>query len=464
MPDKTTFWPGRSVCPVCLDVIDARVIEVDKRIVQVKECPAHGRFEEPIYSNATDYKSAVSVTRPGKSPARRLGQVQQGCPHDCGLCSAHRQHTCVGVIEITDECDLSCPVCYADSRSSYTIPLDTVKEMIDTYVSCEPDAEVLQISGGEPTSHPQILEIMRYAADQGISFILLNTNGVRLADPRFAHALADAMRRPNGRSQKTAIYLQFDGLDDSVYRRLRGVPLLDIKMRTLANCREVGLQVTLVPTIVRGVNLDSIGRLVELALGDDNIKMVNFQPVAATGRFTVDRPERVTISELLDELEQQTAGALHKDSFMNIPCPHPTCSVCSYVYKQGKEIVELTGLIDTVAYLEYVSDRALPHAGLTADLKKASESLFSMSAVMGSRKIADALCAFCGVKIPKIREMIDGVTLISAHAFMDAWNFDLDRAQKCCVTQILPDGKMVPFCVYNVLHRGRTPARLEPSL
>jgi uncharacterized radical SAM superfamily Fe-S cluster-containing enzyme len=261
---------------------------------------------------------------------------------------------------------------------------------------------------------------------------------------------------------KPLIYLQFDGLTDETYIALRGRALLDIKMRALENCREFGMNVTLVPTIVKGVNDNEIGAIIDLALKDNNIKMVNFQPSAMTGRYELnnDEEKRITIPEVLDEIDRQTHGKLTKKSFINIPCPYPTCSVCTYVYKKGEEVLSLTELFDVDSYMEYIVNRTIPDDSLVLEVNEAIDSLLSMSSVMGSESSESALCLSCGFEIPNIAELMDNITLISIHAFMDEYNFDLKRAQKCCVTEILPDGKMIPFCVYNMLYRDK----LKPTL
>jgi uncharacterized radical SAM superfamily Fe-S cluster-containing enzyme len=333
--------------------------------------------------------------------------------------------------------------------------------MIDLYVKCEGEPEVLQISGGEPTIHPDIIHILEYAHGKGIKYPMLNTNGIKLADWDCAKRISDTAQDEDSFVKKPLIFLQFDGLSDETYLKLRGEKLLDIKMKALENCSKLGMNVTLVPTIVKGVNEHEIGAIINYALNDPNIKMVNFQPSTMTGRYEINdiSEERLTIPDILKEIEVQTKGKLKRSSFINIPCPHPTCSVCTYVYKHGEKELVLTELFDLKDYMNYIVNRTVPDDRLVSDINLAIDSLLSMSAVMGGARTREALCTSCGISIPDISELVDGVTLISVHAFMDEHSFDLKRAKKCCVTEILPNGQMIPFCVYNIKYRKK----LQPT-
>jgi uncharacterized radical SAM superfamily Fe-S cluster-containing enzyme len=454
--DERLWETSQSICPECKVVIPCDIVFKENRVYMKKSCENHGDFEVMIYGNAQDYIDSERYNKPGAKPLHYQGEVSKGCPEDCGICKDHKQHTCVGVIEITDSCNLSCPVCFADSKNEFIIPLEKVKEMIDLYVKCEGEPEVLQISGGEPTQHPNIIEILEYAGKKGIKYPMLNTNGIKLADREFAQRISQTIK-DNSHVGKPLIYLQFDGVSDDTYWALRGKPLLDMKMKALENCREFGMNVTLVPTIVKGINEYEIGAIIDMALKDNNIKMVNFQPSTSTGRYELgkDDDKRITIPEVLDEIEQQSYGKLTKKSFINIPCPYPTCSVCTYVFKKGDEVISLTELFDVDSYMEYIVNHTIPDEGIVDEVNGALDSLLSMSSVVGSEKSESALCLSCGMKIPNIPELMDNITLISVHAFMDEYNFDLKRAQKCCVTEILPNGKMIPFCVYNIIYRKK---------
>ena len=454
---------SKSLCPKCSRVVDCWLCEVDGRVVMDKTCPDHGAFQTLVSSDAEQYVQRARFERPGKEPLKRMGTIGRGCPEDCGLCPDHRQHTCVGVIEITDRCNLECPVCFADSGGTTDLPLETVKGMIDLLVECEGAPEVLQISGGEPTMHPDLLEILRYAGEAGVRYPMLNTNGLRLANPTFARAVSQTVPGEGSAVGTPVIYLQFDGVTDETYEALRGRPMLAEKLQAIDNCREAGMSVVLVPTIVKGVNCHEMGAIIELALHDPAIKGVNFQPVARVGRYDLDddRDDVMTIPDVISAIEEQTEGEIGAASFVAIPCPHPACSVCSYVYCDDESTVTLLDLVDTDMFMSYMADQAVPFGQVISETLESVGGAFSVPDVLGADVLTGLSCCPSGISLPNVRELIDRVTLVTVHAFMDANNFDLERAQKCCVTEVLPDGRMVPFCVYNTLQRREGPDGLE---
>ena len=253
------------------------------------------------------------------------------------------------------------------------------------------------------------------------------------------------------------IYLQFDGLNDEIYKEIRGKPLLELKMKAIENCREFGMNIILVPTIIKGINDKEIGKIVDFAFKDKNIKGVNFQPSTTVGRYEIqyNEKERLTIPDVLNEIEIQTNGLLKKDSFINIPCPFPTCSAITYVYKKNDEFIVLTDQFDMDDYMEYIVNRFLPTSNIGNEINDSIDNLLSMSAVPGSEKSTNSITCSCGINIPKIKGLLDNIKVISVHAFMDKFDFDLRRAKKCCVTEILPNGQMIPFCVYNTHYREK---------
>jgi uncharacterized radical SAM superfamily Fe-S cluster-containing enzyme len=451
---NATFLPRetRSLCPVCREVVNAVLEDRNGRVVMSKTCADHGSFETVVSSDAAHYVDAARYERPGKEPLHRLGTVERGCPYDCGLCEAHRQHTCVGVIEVTSVCDLGCSVCFADTSEGSHLPLDTVKGMVDTLIECEGEVEVLQISGGEPTTHPDIMEIVEYAGAAGVTYPMVNTNGVRLADPDFARVLAGTVPTGSSSVGLPVVYLQFDGVTDQVYEALRGEPLLDLKLEAIDNCRANGMSVVLVPTVVGGVNDHQLGAILEFALSDPAIKGVNYQPAARVGRYDVPGKSPMTIPEVLKAIEAQTRGEVGTDSFVTVPCPHPACSVASYVYHDDEVTATLLDLVDTDLFMGHMADQAVPFGQMVSETIESAAEVLEMADMVGE-EIMGLACCPTGIRVPPVRELIDRVTLVTVHAFMDPTNFDLERASKCCVTEVLPDGKMVPFCVHNNLRR-----------
>lgn len=449
---------SKSVCPECLKVIDCQKVICNNRVFLRKNCPEHGCFDVLVYSNASDYVSTIKSNIPGSKPLHFQNTVSKGCPLDCGLCEEHKQHTCVGIIEINDNCNLNCPVCFADSKNRFSLSFNKVKEMIDFYCECEKEPEVLQISGGEPTLHPDILKILEYMGQKNILYPVLNTNGIAFADINFAKRVASTIKSDRSGNGKLIIYIQFDGFDGNTYETIRGKSLVDIKMKALDNCEKLGMSVVLVSTVIKGVNDHEIGSIINLAMEKQYIKAVNFQPVALTGRYELenDPEERMTIPDILNEVEQQTGGILRKTDFTSVPCPHPTCSVSSYIYNHNGKMFSLNKFLNSDTYRKYLVDRTIVNPEIMANIKRpinVLNMLLRKNNTCCSDDSGKCDCTFLPGMLSSSGEIMENITIISVHAFMDEYNFDVERAKKCCITEILPNGQMIPFCVYNILYR-----------
>ncbi|TKJ29983.1 MAG: radical SAM protein [Chloroflexi bacterium B3_Chlor] len=442
----------RSLCPECGRVVDAQVLIRDGNVTMRRRCPLHGWHEALISSDADWYLKSLKYDKPGAIPHHYATSVREGCPFDCGLCPKHQQHTCVGVIEITNRCNLECPTCFADSglaRSDrgHDLSLAQVEAILDRFLETEGQPEVVQISGGEPTIHPQLLEILAAAKARDIRHVMLNTNGLRLAqDAEFVDRLAH---------YEPVIYLQFDGLRASTYEELRGLDLRAVKEEALEHLAEAGLHAMLVPTVVRGVNEDEIGDILRFGLNHPAVVGINYQPVTFAGRCLNHRDpfNRITLPDVLHALETQTEGLFQVSDFFPVPCPHPTCSACTYAFLHGDEVIPIPRTLNVDDYLDFISNRTLPD--LSAEIEPVVESLWSMAAVMGSDKTTDNLvCATCGIEAAMSLDpehLKEHFFAIQVHGFMDEHSFDLKRLMKCCVHQLLPDGRAVPFCAYNNL-------------
>ena len=299
----------RSVCPRCLDTIDAQVLLRDGHVIMRKECPAHGWFESLLSSDAQMYLDSLPYNKPGTDPLGYSTQVVDGCPKDCGLCPDHKQHTCLGLIEVNSHCNLDCPICFADAQPGFSLSMGQVERMLDCFIELE--GEVVQFSGGEPTIHPEILPMLRMAKDKGVKVVMLNTNGIRIAkDERFLSGLTDV---------GPTIYLQFDGFSTQTHEAIRGRDLLETKLKALDRLAEAGLDAVLVPAIEKGVNHDEIGDIVRFGLDHPAVRGVAFQPVTHSGRFTAFDPlDRETVADVVHGIAEQTSGTFVESDF--IPC------------------------------------------------------------------------------------------------------------------------------------------------
>ena len=301
---KTTIRDTRSICPVCLKNIPALLTRRENgQIFLEKTCPAHGFFETPVWQGRMDFESWLLETEP-LLPGSGLR-----CPEDCGICPEHEIGTCCALLEVTQRCNLRCKYCFADGGGGEDLPFDACKAAIREVVR-QCGQPLLQFSGGEPTLRGDLPELVRYAKEAGCSYTQVNTNGIRLAeDPEYAKRLAEA--------GLDIVFLQFDGTRDDIYRTLRGRDLLDLKLKAIEVCSALRIGVTLVPTVVRGVNDDNLGELVRLAARlAPGVRGIHFQPVSYFGRYPT-RPaagDRYTLDMLMTDIADQARIPL--ESFM----------------------------------------------------------------------------------------------------------------------------------------------------
>ncbi len=445
--DYVFFELTRSICPECRRSIDAHILLRDNKVYMRKRCPEHGLFEGLVYGDAQAYLSAARFNKPGTIPLAYSTHIQQGCPHDCGLCPDHQQHACLGIIEINSACNMECPLCFADAGAGFNLTLEEVEGILDHLVETEGNPEVVQFSGGEPSIHPQIIEMMKAAKKRNIRHVMLNTNGKRIADDDvFLRQLAEL---------HPSIYFQFDGFTPETYRVLRGEPdILPQKLRALDRLAEIGANVVLVPAVDRSVNLHEVGAIVAFGMKHPAVRGINFQPAFQSGRHGESDPmQRLTIPDILKALEEQTSGLLQVSDFVPVPCCFPTCNSVTYILKDGETVLPLTRVLNVEDYLDYITNRAVPD--LSEEIKAALEGLWSSSVVPGSDKAAQQLtlsCAACGLSDGlEVGTIAESIFMIMLQDFMDPWTFNQKNLMKCCKEILLPDGKQIPFCAYNTV-------------
>lgn len=436
----------RTLCPQCRRVVDGQVLFRENRVYLRRRCPEHGPFEALIYGDAEAYVANARFNKPGTIPLDFSTAVEQGCPHDCGLCPDHQQHACVGIIEVNSGCNMNCPLCFANAGAGFSLTLEEVEGILDRFVETEGEPDVVQFSGGEPTLHPRLLQMVRAANDRGIPLVMINTNGRRIAtDDAFLAELAEL---------KPTIYFQFDGFEEETYRVIRGEPdILPEKLRALDRLAEAGLPVVLVPAIERGVNDHEVGRIVQFGIEHPAVHGVNFQPAFHAGRFDGHDPlERVTIPDVHRWIEEQTDGQFLVSDFVPIPCCFPTCNSLTYAYvdEHTGVVTPLPRLLEVEDYLDYITNRAVPD--LNVELRAALEGLWSTASMPGSDRASRDLafsCAACDLPFQATRDFVDRFFMIMIQDFMDPWTFNQKNVMKCCKEFLLPDGKQIPFCAYN---------------
>jgi uncharacterized radical SAM superfamily Fe-S cluster-containing enzyme len=444
----------KSICPVCKVVVDAEVNIRDGRVILRKRCPEHGLFEALVYSDAELYMSQLRFNKPGTLPLEFQTEIRHGCPLDCGMCPDHKQHACLGVIEVNTGCNLDCPICFADSGhqpDGYSLRLEQVDFMLDRFVAAEGEPEVVQFSGGEPTIHPRILEFIALAQEKGVKKVMLNTNGLRISrDRRFAEELARL---------KPVVYLQFDGFELETHLVIRGKDLRDDKRRALERCAEGGIDVTLVAAVEKGVNEHEVGEIVRFGVSHPAVRAVALQPVTHSGRHVEFDPlERLTNADVMKLVAEQVPDWYMLDDFIPVPCCFPTCRSMSYALVDGDSLIPFTRLLDVEDYLDYVSNRVLPDP----DVRIALEKMFSSSATPGAER-ALLECEACGIDLSAALDDIGKhVFTLVVQDFQDPYTLNVRQLMKCCVVEIVPDGRLIPFCAYNsVGYREQVRAQLS---
>lgn len=452
---RTVIWKGGthglpagwertvSLCPECLATVPAAVRDEPSGVTMEKTCPEHGTFRAVISSDLPTYRRLSSAPRKVTTPAGARAERGEGCPSDCGLCPAHDQRTCLAVIEITSRCDLGCPVCLADCRpEGRDLEPAVVEAALRRLREVEGAAVCVQLSGGEPTGHPDLVEIVRRAAALGFGKLEIDTNGLALARDR---SLAERLREAG----LAGIYLQMDGVRPQTFEVIRGRDLLAEKLAALEHCRAAGLQVVLSVTVVPGVNDQSLWEMVRFGV-DHRLTGVNFQPVALSGRFPAalaGGPERFTLGHFLHAVERQSGGKLLARDLTPIPCPDTRCGVMAYALVHDGELVPLSRLLDEGHLLG-------PMADFTdwADLLRR----------LGPGAEGCGCDGPCGPPAERLGAMLGEADYFSigAHAMMDAYSFDWERARRCCVHELTPGGALIPFCLYNITYRrgGLRPA------
>jgi 7,8-dihydro-6-hydroxymethylpterin dimethyltransferase len=336
------FWgQTTSLCETCLQLVPAKIEIRDNEVWYQKRCPQHGAQTTLVSTDAAYWKLCKDYIKPGDRPLSLQSRTEYGCPYDCGLCPDHEQHSCLALIEINEHCNLACPVCFADSspaRSKH-LPLATIEHMLDTLIASEGEADLVQISGGEPTLHPDLFAILDAVRTRPVRHVMINTNGIRLArEPDFVARLAE-------RKRGLEIYLQFDSMKRDALMNLRGADLCGVRQQALENLERHGISTTLVATVKRGVNDDEIGAIVRHALEWRCVRGVTFQPVQDAGRnenFDKER-HRIVLSEIRERVIEES-GVFDGKDMIPLPCNLETISI-AYGLRNGRTVIPVMSFL-----------------------------------------------------------------------------------------------------------------------
>lgn len=445
-----------SICSTCFRKVEAKVAIENDRVFMIKRCLQHGPEKVLLSTDVEYYKRCREFLKPGETPLHWNTPIRYGCPYDCGLCADHEQHSCLTLIEVTDHCNLQCPICYAESsphRAQYR-SLEQIEAMMDRIVRNEGEPDIVQISGGEPTTHPNFFDILDLAKKKPIKHLMVNTNGVRIAQDRaFAERLASYM-------PAFEIYLQFDSFEAETLKELRGADLRRIREQAIAHLNEFNISTTLVVTLKKGLNDGEIGRIIQYGLKQRAVRGVTFQPIQAAGRLNEYDPatDRLTLSEVRRGIIEQS-GVFRDEDMVPVPC-HPDCLSMGYALKLGDEVVPLTGMIDPQVLLEGGRNTIVYERDET--LRSELFRLFSTahSPESSALSLKSLLCCLPMAAVPGSIGY-DNVFRVIIMQFLDPHNFDVRSVKKSCVHIVHPDGRIIPFDTYNMFYRDGKESLLE---
>jgi len=470
----------KSICPECFKVLDATIFEEDNKVYIKKECLEHGKFQDVYWSDYEQYQRAEKFRYDGEGLRNPRTKTEQDCPFDCGICPQHKSHTVLAIIDVTNRCNLKCPVCFANAATAGYVcqpSKEEVREMLENLRSNDPvPATALQFSGGEPTIREDLFELIRMAKELGFRHVEVNTNGLRLAQSvDYCRGLKEA--------GMSTIYLQFDGLSNEVYKFTRGCDLLEMKMKAIENCREAGINsMVLVVTLIKGVNDHQIGDIVRFAIQNfDVIRCINVQPVSLCGRLPEQERAkmRITIPDFTRLCEEQTDGKIKVSDFYPVPAvvpvskavgalkdkrypeftAHPHCGTATYLFVEDGEIIPITKYGNIEKFLGTM-DKVYEEAA------KGHKRRAQIRLIGALRHIKFGLLRKYLLSIVRsgsyeaLGDLHRKMLMISAMHFMDPYNFDLERVQRCCIHYAVPGGKIIPFCTMNAIHRPKIEKQL----
>jgi len=468
----------KSVCPVCHQVIDARIYEEDGKVMISKDCPDHGNFKDIYWSDVEAYLQAEKYAYDGH--VERINyEVKEGCPYDCGLCEEHLSTTILANIDLTNRCNLNCSFCFANANVKgfvYEPSFEEVVEMLKALRAENPPCPAVQFAGGEPTLRKDLFDIIKIAKEMKFSQVQLATNGIKLKDIDFVKKLKEA--------RLSTIYLHFDGFTPNVE------PYLDIKREVIENCRKCDIGVVLVPTVFRGFNDQQIGDFINFAVDNiDVIRGINYQPISFSGRATEDERDkmRFTIPDLLDEIERQTHGRVLKKDFYPVPCvipisklaevykgksqiefsAHPHCGLATYLFvdKQNMdELIPINRFVDVDKFFEGIEQIVdnLSKKGIINKVKAIKSGLDVIFKYVDNSKKPSSL-NFTGMiesilinqDYKSLGNFHKNALFIGSMHFQDLYNMDLERLKRCVIHYATPspERRIIPFCAYNTLYR-----------
>jgi 7,8-dihydro-6-hydroxymethylpterin dimethyltransferase len=479
----------RSICPECKKVISALIFEENGEMIIEKECLDHGKFRDVYWSDSKLYLKFENYSYTGIGVTDYKSPSSLNCPLDCGICHVHETGTLLANIDITNRCNLACPICFANARKKgfvYEPSFEEIRKMMEALRDQKPvPCSAIQFSGGEPTIRDDLPKIIELAEELGFAHIQIASNGIRLAKSiEYCKRLKNATLR--------TIYLSFDGITPEPYVENEGFNSLPLKKKAIENCRDFGPEsIVLVPTLSKGVNDSQVGGIIRFAAENlDIIKGVNFQPIAFTGRVDQSQREkkRITIPDVIKLAEEQTNGEIPCDAWYpisfvvpisrfltimrKIPIPeftvHPHCGAATYVFFEDGHFIPITNFLDVEGFLEFLKELAPDINGKMSRILALSKVIRQISRYIDEEKAPKSVNVVRMIlevlkegNMENISSFHRNTLFIGTMHFQDLYNIDLDKVKKCGVHYAIPDGRIIPFCTYNLFHRDSVESKFS---
>jgi uncharacterized radical SAM superfamily Fe-S cluster-containing enzyme len=438
-----------TICSKCFRKLEGKIVFEDDKVLLLKRCPEHGAERVLIADDVDYYRRCREVfIKPPEMPIVYNTPVKWGCPYDCGLCTDHEQHSCLSLVEVTDSCNLRCPVCYAGSgpeRLEHR-PLALIEKMLDAVVRNEGHPDVVQISGGEPTLHPDFFAILKLAYERPIRHLMVNTNGLRIAREE------DFVKRIKDEAPDLEVYLQFDSFEREALLDLRGADLRDARKAALERLNKYDISTTLVVTLRKGLNDGEIGKVINYALTQPCVRGVTLQPIQDAGRlekFDLSK-DRLTLTEVRRRILEQT-DVFRAEDVIPVPC-HPDALGMAYALKLDGKVIPLTRMIDPQVLIDGARNTIVYEE--EQSVRDCLFKLFSTnhSPESGAASLRDLLCCLPRVDAPA-NLSYRNIFRVLIVQFLDAHAFDVRSVKKTCIHIVHPDGRLIPFDTYNLFYR-----------
>jgi uncharacterized radical SAM superfamily Fe-S cluster-containing enzyme len=485
-PIRELPYTTQSICPECflsddeVHVIDATLYEENGKVMYKKTCEKHGEFIDVYWGDVDLFRKAQKWWYKSVGLDNPRTETVKGCPEDCGQCPEHKSHTALALLDVTNRCNLRCPICFAVAAEGGNIYEPDPQEVFDMLKNLRSNlpipAPAVQFAGGEPTVSKNLPQYIKWAKQLGFRHVQIASNAIRIGKSKeYLQELRDA--------GLSTIYMQFDGVTPEPYLAARGTNLLPLKKQAIQNAREVGMEsLVLVPTVVRGVNDNQLGDIIQFAVDNrDVVRCVNFQPVSITGRIdhNARHEMRITIPDAIHLIEEQTGGKIPASEWYPVPSMMPVgralglikggpelelsshfaCGMSTFIFidEDGsyKPITEIINVDKFLVLLEEI-------ANLYADQKTGAGARAKAKLAAGARHIKkkgilkDLLSAFLNRgDYDSLAQFMRRIIMLGMMHFQDPYNFDLERVQHCDINYAVPDGRIIPFCTMNTIHRSR---------